>query len=77
MVDTTISITDEHSESYTSVISYAKFAYNENKLRVEIRENILKLINETRNRFTIIDASKVMKFSQASIQSECLCSWSI
>jgi hypothetical protein len=62
MTETSISITDEKSESYTSVISYAKFNYNAD-LRVEIRENILKLINETKNQFTIIDANNIMQLT--------------
>jgi plasmid replication initiation protein len=62
MTETSISTTDEKSESYTSVISYAKFNYNAD-LRVEIRENILKLINETKNQFTIIDANNIMQLT--------------
>jgi len=62
LVETTISTTTDKSESYTNVISYAKFDYS-GELHIEIRKNILELINETKNKFTIIDANKIMKLS--------------
>lgn len=60
MSETSISIIDEKSESYINVLPYVKFGYD-GKATLEMRRDILELIKATKNQFTIIDASKIMK----------------
>ena len=60
MSETSISIIDEKSESYINVLPYVKFGYD-GKATLEMRRDILELIKTTKNQFTIIDASKIMK----------------
>lgn len=62
MTETSISITDERSESYINVLPYVKFGYD-GKATFEMRRDILELIKATKNQFTIINASKVMKLT--------------
>lgn len=60
MTETSISIIDEKSESYINVLPFVKFRYD-NKVTLEMRKEILELIKATKNQFTIINASKIMK----------------
>ena len=60
MTETSISITDEKSESYINVLPFVKFRYD-GKVTLEMRKEILELIKATKNQFTIINASKIMK----------------
>lgn len=60
MSETSISVIDEKSESYINVLPYVKFGYD-GKATLEMRRDILELIKTTKNQFTIIDASKIMK----------------
>lgn len=60
MSETSISVIDEKSESYINVLPYVKFGYD-GKATLEMRRDILELIKATKNQFTIIDASKIMK----------------
>lgn len=62
MTETSISITDEKSESYMSVIPKAKFNYS-GKLEITMLKEVLQLVKATQNQFTIIDASKIMKLT--------------
>ncbi|NCB82688.1 MAG: RepB family plasmid replication initiator protein [Bacilli bacterium] len=60
MTETSISIIDEQSESYMTVIPKAKFNYS-GKLEITMLKEVLQLVKATQNQFTIINASKVMK----------------
>lgn len=62
MSETSISIIDEKSEAYINVLPYAKFDYD-GKLEIEMRKDILKLIKATKNQFTTINSSHVMKLA--------------
>ena len=60
MTETSISIIDDKSESYINVLPFVKFRYD-GKVTLEMRKEILELIKATKNQFTIINASKIMK----------------
>lgn len=62
MTETSVSITDDKSESYITVIPYAKFNYN-GKMEIRIFKEVMQLISEVKNRFTIIDVKEVMKLT--------------
>jgi plasmid replication initiation protein len=62
MQETSISIKDDKSESYINVLPFVKFNYD-GKVTLEMRKDILELIKATKNQFTIIDSSKIMKLS--------------
>lgn len=62
MTETSVSIVDVKSESYITVIPYAKFSYNGN-LEIKIFSEIMRLIADVKNRFTIVDVQEVMKLS--------------
>lgn len=62
LTETSISIKDEKSTSYITVLPYAKFNYS-GTLEIKIFKEILELIQASRNQFTVIDASSVVKLS--------------
>jgi plasmid replication initiation protein len=62
MVETSISIKDEKATSYMSVIPKARFVDGTDLLEVEVYQEVLKLIWEVKNRFTIIDTKQLMHF---------------
>lgn len=62
MVETSISIKDEKRTSYMSVIPKASFVEGTDLLEVQVFQEVLKLIWEVKNRFTIIDTKQLMKF---------------
>lgn len=62
MVETSISIKDDKKTSYMSVIPKASFVAGTDLLEVQVFQDVLKLIWEVKNRFTIIDTKQLMKF---------------
>lgn len=62
MTETSVSVVDVKSESYITVIPYAKFSYNGN-IEIKIFSEIMRLIADVKNRFTIVDVQEVMKLS--------------
>jgi len=62
MVETSISIKDEKATSYMSVIPRAKFIVGTDLLEVEVFQDVLRLIWQVKNRFTIIDTKQLMNF---------------
>lgn len=62
MTETSISIIDDKSESYITIIPYAKFEYG-GKMELKIFPEILRLVKEVRNKFTIIDVKEIMQLN--------------
>lgn len=60
MTETSISITDEFSESFMSVIPKAKFGYS-GKLELLMFREVLEMVVEVKNKYTTIDAKQIMK----------------
>lgn len=60
MTQTSISIIDEKSESYITLIPKARFVIGTNKLELTIFREILELIWQVEKRFTVIDVKEVM-----------------
>jgi plasmid replication initiation protein len=60
MTETSISITDEFSESYISVIPKAKFNYS-GKLEITMFREILEMVTEVKKQYTTIDAEQIME----------------
>lgn len=63
MVETSISIKSEEGTAYMSVIPRAFFADGRAELRIEVFREVLELIWQVRNRFTVIDVDQLMKLS--------------
>lgn len=62
MTETSISITDDKSKSYITVLPHAKFNYS-GTLEIKMFKEVLELIKRTKNQFTVIDALQVVKLS--------------
>lgn len=60
MTETSISITDDKSKSYITVLPYASFEHNGN-LEIKMFREVLELIKRTKNQFTVIDALNIVK----------------
>lgn len=60
MTETSISIVDEKSESYITVIPKAKFVTGTNKVEIKIFKEVLELIWQVEKRFTVIDVKALM-----------------
>ena len=60
MTETSISITDEKSESYVTVIPKAKFITGTNKVEIKMFKEVLELIWQVEKRFTVIDVKALM-----------------
>lgn len=63
MTETSISIVDEKSESYITVIPKAKFITGTNKLEIKIFKEILELVWQVEKRFTVIDVKSLMNLN--------------
>lgn len=63
MTETSISIVDDVSESYVTVIPKARFIKGTNKLEVDIYKEILELVWQVERRFTVIDVKSLMNLS--------------
>ncbi len=62
MTETSVSFTDEFSESFMSVIPKAKFNYS-GKLELLMFREVLEMVVEVKNKYTTIDAEQIMKMS--------------
>lgn len=62
MTATSISISDNKSESYITVIPYARFDHN-GGLEIKMFKEVLELIQRTKNQFTVIDTAQIVKLS--------------
>ncbi len=63
MTETSISITDEKSESYMAVVPKAKFITGTNKVEIKMFKEVLELIWQVEKRFTVIDVKALMNLS--------------
>ena len=63
MTETSISIVDEKSESYITVIPKAKFITGTNKLEIDMYKEILELVWQVEKRFTVIDVKALMNLN--------------
>ena len=63
MTETSISIVDDVSESYVTVIPKARFIKGTNKLEVDIYKEVLDLVWQVERRFTVIDVKSLMNLS--------------
>lgn len=63
MTETSISIIDEKSESYISVIPKAKFISGTNELEIKMFREVLELIWQVEKRFTVIDVKALMNLN--------------
>lgn len=62
MTETSISIKDNKSESYITVLPYAKFDYN-GGFEIKMFSEVLQFIKNTKSQFTVIDALQIQKLS--------------
>lgn len=62
MQETSISWIDESAEHFVSVIPKASFGYN-GKLELEMFDDIINMIIDVKNKYTIIDAEQLMKLT--------------
>jgi plasmid replication initiation protein len=60
MTETSISIVDDKSESYITVIPKAKFITGTNKVEIKMFKEVLELIWQVEKRFTVIDVKALM-----------------
>lgn len=63
MTETSISIIDEKSESYITVIPKAKFVTGTNKLEIKMFKEVLELVWQVEKRFTVIDVKALMNLN--------------
>lgn len=63
MTETSISITDDKSESYVTVLPKAKFITGTNKVEIKIFKEVLELIWQVEKRFTVIDVKALMNLN--------------
>lgn len=62
ITEMSITVTDEKSMSYITILPYAKFGYG-GTLEIKMFREILELIKKTKNQFTVIDTTNVMKLN--------------
>lgn len=62
ITEMSVTLTDEKSLSYITILPHAKFGYN-GTLEIKMFKEILELIKKTKNQFTVIDTINVMKLS--------------
>ncbi len=62
ITEMSITVTDEKSMSYITILPHAKFDYG-GTLEIKMFKEILELIKKTKNQFTVIDTVNVMKLS--------------
>lgn len=60
MTETSISIVDDKSESYITVIPKANFITGTNKVEIKMFKEVLELIWQVEKRFTVIDVPQLM-----------------
>ena len=63
MTETSISITDDKSESYISIIPQATFQAGTTELEIDIYKRVLDLIWQVEKRFTVIDVKSLMNLN--------------
>jgi plasmid replication initiation protein len=63
MTETSISITDDKSESYISIIPQATFQAGTTELEIDIYKRVLDLIWQVEKRFTVIDVKALMNLN--------------
>ena len=63
MTETSISIIDDKSESYITVIPKARFVKGTNKLEVDVYKEILELVWQVERRFTVVNVKALMNLN--------------